>query len=47
MKGYNGGYFLPIANSGHNGKISAKSIRDEFKDYFITEGALEWQWKYY
>ena len=47
-KGYNGGYFIPIANtkSEHNAKASAKVITDEFKDHIITEGALEWQWKY-
>ena len=39
-------YPLQTPTSGHNAKISAKEIRDEFKDYFITESILEWQWKY-
>ena len=39
-------YSLQTPRSGHNAKTSAKAIRDEFQDYFITEGALERQWKY-
>ena len=39
-------YPLQTPRSGHNAKTSAKAIRDEFQDYFITEGALERQWKY-
>ena len=48
MKEYNGDTFYPLQTprSGHNAKTSAKAIRDEFKDHFITKGALEWQWKY-
>ena len=44
-KGYNRGYFLPLQTprSEHNVKGSAKAIRDKFKDYFITDDALEWQ----
>ena len=34
-------YPLQTHRSGNSAKISAKAIRDEFKDYFITEGALE------
>ena len=34
---------LQTPKSGHNAKTSAKSISDEFNNYFITEGALEWQ----
>ena len=47
-KDITGDIFYPLRTprSGHNAKTSAKAIRDEFKDYFITEGALEWQWKY-
>ena len=40
-------YPLQTPRSKQNAKISAKAIRDEFKDYFITEGALEWQWKHF
>ena len=32
--------------SGHNPSISAKTVRDNFKDYFMNEGAVDWQWKY-
>ena len=39
-------YPLQTPRSKHNAKTSAKAIRDEFKHYLITEGALEWQWKY-
>ena len=48
MKEYNGDTFYPLQTprSGHNAKTSAKAIRDEFKDHFITKGALERQWKY-
>ena len=44
-KGYNRGYFLPLQTprSEHKVKGSAKAIRDKFKDYFITNDALEWQ----
>ena len=39
-------YPLQTPRSGLNAKTPAKAIRDEFKDYFIAEGVLEWQWKY-
>ena len=39
-------YPLQTHTSEHNIKSSTKSIREEFKDYFISEGALKWQWKY-
>ena len=32
-----------LGRSGHNAKTSAKAIRDEFKDFFISESAMEWQ----
>ena len=37
---------LETPRSGQNVKTSAKAIRDKFKDYFITDGALEWKWVY-
>ena len=39
-------YPLQTPRSGHNAKTSAKVIKDEFKDYFINKGAVEWQWRY-
>ena len=32
---------------GHNASISAKNARDNFKDYFMCEGAVDWQWDKY
>ncbi|XP_046841836.1 uncharacterized protein LOC124435948 [Xenia sp. Carnegie-2017] len=29
---------------GHNATTEAKNIRDNFKEYFCNEGAVEWQW---
>ena len=37
---------LQVPRSGHNSSASAKSIRDSFKDHFVNEGAVEWQWKH-
>ena len=39
-------YPLQIPRTGHNASTNAKAIRDSFKDYFVNEGAVEWQWKY-
>ena len=39
-------YPLHTHTSEHNIKSSTKSIREEFKYYFISEGVLKWQWKY-
>ena len=38
--------FLPLSVpvTGHNATSDAKIIRDTFKDYFVNEGAVEWQW---
>ena len=30
---------------GNRSSNEAKSIRDEFKDYFVMEGAVDWQWR--
>ena len=29
-----------LGRSGHNAKTSEKAVRDEFKDFFITENAI-------
>ena len=39
-------YPLQIPRSGHNLSIAAKTVRDIFKDYFMNEGVVDWQWKY-
>ena len=39
-------YPLQVPRTGHNATKSAKSVRDDFKDYFVNEGAVEWQWNY-
>ena len=39
-------YPLQIPRRGHNPSIAAKTVRDNFKDYFMNEGAVDWQWKY-
>ena len=38
-------YPLQIPRSGHNPSIAAKTVRDNFKDYFMNEGVVDWQWK--
>ena len=35
---------LSVPATGHNVANDAKMIRDTFKDYFVNEGAVEWQW---
>lgn len=39
--------FLPpqVPSTGHNATTEAKRIREGFSDYFVNEGALEWQWE--
>ena len=37
---------LQMPKSGHNASITAKAVRHDFKDCFMNEGAVEWQWKY-
>jgi len=39
-------YPLQIPRGGHNATTTAKSVRESFKDHFVNEGAVEWQWKY-
>ena len=38
-------YPLQIPRSVHNPSIAAKK-KDNFRDYFMNEGVVEWQWKY-
>ena len=35
---------LQTPSSGHNASNTAKSIRENFKEYFCKEGAVSWQW---
>lgn len=39
--------FLPlqVPSRGHNATTEAKRIREAFSDYFVNEGAIEWQWE--
>ena len=39
-------YLFQIPRSGHNTSIAAKTVRDNFRDYFMKEGIVDWQWKY-
>lgn len=39
-------YPLEIPSRGHNISFNAKAVRETFMDYFVTDGAVEWQWKY-
>ena len=33
-------------STGHNVSLYAKSVREKFMDYFVNDGAVEWQWNY-
>ena len=38
---------LQIPRSEHNPSIAAKTVRDNFQDYFMNNGVVvDWQWKY-
>ena len=39
-------YSLQVPRTGHNASWHAKSVREKFMDYFVNDGAVEWQWKY-
>ena len=39
-------YPLQIPRSRHNSSIAPKTVRDNFKGYFMNEGVVDWQWKY-
>ena len=36
---------MKTPSHGHNSTMQAKVTRDYFKDYFMNEGAVAWQWK--
>ena len=40
-----GMFSLQPKSTGSNSPLSAKQVRDNFKDYFVGEGAIEWQWQ--
>ena len=39
-------YSQQVARTGHNTSLYAKSVREKFMDYFVNDGAVEWQGKY-
>ena len=39
-------YSLEVPRRGHNVSLNAKAIRETFMDYFVNDGAVDWQWKY-
>ena len=39
-------YSLQVPRTGRNVSLYAKSVREKFMDYFINDGAVEWEWKY-
>lgn len=38
--------FLPLRNVARRTKLSCQEVRDEFAEYFMTNGAVSWQNKY-
>ena len=43
---HNSFYSLQVPRTRHNSSLYAKSVREKFMDYFVNDGAVEWQWKY-
>ena len=37
-------FSLEKPTRGHNASIAAKEIRDTYAEYFMNEGAVQWQW---
>ena len=37
-------FSLEKPTMGHNASIAAKEIRDTYAEYFMNEGAVQWQW---
>ena len=37
-------FSLEKPTRGHNASIAAKEIRDIYAEYFMNEGAVQWQW---
>ena len=40
-------FFLEKLTRDHNAPITAKEIRDTYSEYFMNEGANQWQWDRY
>lgn len=36
---------LQVPSTGHNATTEAKRVREGYSDYFVNEGAIEWQWE--
>ena len=39
-------YLLQVPRTGHNASLYGKSVREKLMNYFVNNGAVEWQWKY-
>ena len=39
-------YSLQVPRTGHNASLYTKSVREKFMNYFVNDGAVEWQWQY-
>ena len=39
-------YSLQVPRTGHNASLYVKSVTVKIMDYFVNDGAAEWQWKY-
>lgn len=35
---------LNVPSTGHNASMDAKSVRETLKEYFFSEGSVDWQW---
>ena len=35
-----------VSRTGYNASLDAKLVREKLMDYFVNDGAVEWQWKY-
>ena len=38
-------YSLQVPRTGHNTSLYVKLVREKFMDYFVNDGAVEWQWQ--
>ena len=38
-------FSFQVPRSGHNATNAAKTVRNNFKDYLVNEGAVPWKWK--
>ena len=39
-------YLVQVPRRGDNASFYAKSVRENFMDYYVNNGLVEWQWKY-